>query len=465
MIIFFIVILVIAIIYCGLLFWFTDRRASPRIDLNRLKDAPWKFGKDFLWGSGTSSHQVEGYCTNNNWYKFESAVNEQGKPRILNGQKAGIASDHWNRYKEDIQLMKDLSLNAYRFSVEWSKIEPKQGQFDEAALDHYERVVDELLANGIEPMVTLHHFTDPLWFEEQGAFLQENSPNIFAAFVEKVVRRLGSKVKLWCTINEPAVYATQGYLKAHFPPARKDPQHVGIVLRNLLRSHTAAYQCIKKIEPQAQVGLVAALVLYDPLSRWNLLDVMLARSYNRSMNESHFTYLVDGLFKFSIPRAARVSYTSDVKDAFDFIGLNYYMRFFQKFTFSNEEQLAEVHKVPKEKLTDMRWEIYPEGLYRTLEMITGYTSKPIYITENGLADDSDTKRAGFIEAHLRILNKAVTDGMNVKGYFYWSLMDNFEWAFGFERRFGLYHIDYATQKRTLREGSRKYPEIIQASRK
>ena len=206
-------------------------------------------------------------------------------------------------------------------------------QFDEAALDHYEQVVDELLANGIEPMVTLHHFTDPLWFEEQGAFLQENSPDIFAAFVEKVIRRLGSKVKLWCTINEPAVYATQGYLNARFPPARKDPQHVGIVLRNLLRAHTAAYQAIKKLQPQAQVGLVAALVLYDPLSRWNLLDVMLARSYQRSINESHLTYLVDGLFRFSIPRAARVSYTSDIKDAFDFIGLNYYTRSFPEVHF------------------------------------------------------------------------------------------------------------------------------------
>src|SRR3972149_7677951 len=149
MIIIYIVILAIlsiAVIYIGLLFWFAERRAGPRPDLTRLKGAPWKLGKDFLWGSATSSHQVEGNCTNNNWYKFESAVDGQGKPRILNGQKAGIASDHWNRYKEDIQLMKALSLNAYRFSVEWSKIEPKQGQFDEAVLDHYEQVVDELLA-------------------------------------------------------------------------------------------------------------------------------------------------------------------------------------------------------------------------------------------------------------------------------------------------------------------------------
>jgi len=461
---FFIVVLAVALVYFGTLFWFTDGQSNPRLNLNRLKNNKWHFGKDFLWGSATSSHQVEGYCTNNNWYKFESAVNEQGKPRILNGQKAGIASDHWNRYKEDIQLMKALSLNAYRFSLEWSKIEPRQGEFDEGALDHYEQVVDELLANGIEPMVTLHHFTDPLWFEEQGAFLQENSPEIFASFVERVVGRLGRKVRLWCTINEPSVYAMQGYLKAHFPPAVKDPRHVGIVFQNLLRAHTAAYQRIKKLEPQAQVGLVVALVLYDPPNDWNILDVALARSFNKGLNESHLTYLVDGIFNFSIPGAARVSFTNGIKDAFDIVGLNYYTRFFQSFGFYGGEFFKEVFKAPPEKLTDMRWEIYPEGLYRTLKMITRFTSKPIYITENGIADDSDTRRAGFIEDHLLVLNKAVADGMNVKGYFYWSLLDNFEWAFGFTKRFGLYHVDYTTQKRTLREGSKKYPEIIQKSR-
>jgi beta-glucosidase len=467
MIIFYIVILAIlgiAIIYVGLLFWFADRRTGLRLDLNRLKNAPWKFGKDFLWGSATSSHQVEGNCTNNNWYAFESAVDEQGRPRILNGQKADMASDQWNRYKEDIQLMKALSLNAYRFSVEWSKIEPEQGRFDETALDHYEQVIDELLANGIDPMVTLHHFTNPLWFEKQGAFLQENSPDIFASFVEKTVGRLGAKVKLWCTVNEPAVYAMQGYMNAEFPPAVKAPQHVGIVYRNMLRAHTAAYQLIKKLEPQAQAGLVGSLTVYDPLNRWNLLDVMRARRFKRSLNESHLTYLVNGYLNFSIPGAARVKYTSDVKDAFDFFGLNYYSRNFEKYKSSGGDTSAKTRKMPPEKLTDMGWEIYPEGLYRLLKLIPRYTAKPVYITENGLADDGDTKRARFIEDHLRVLNKAVTDGMNVKGYFYWSLLDNFEWAFGFEKRFGLYHVDYATQKRTLREGSRKYQEIIRESR-
>jgi beta-glucosidase len=437
---------------------------ASRLDFEVLKNEPWRFGRDFLWGSATAAYQVEGHCTNNNWYRFESEQDEQGRPRILNRQRAGIGCDHWNLYKEDINLMKALYLNAYRFSVEWSKIEPEQGKYDEAALNHYENVVDELRENGIAPMITLHHFTDPLWFEKQGAFLQENSPEIFADFAEKVVRRLGSKVKLWCTINEPTVYATQGYLKGRFPPALQDPAKVGIVLRNLLRAHTAAYRRIKEVEPSAQVGLAAAIVHYDPSRWWHLLDVWLARSFNRSLNEMHLQYLVDGVFRFSLPGARRVFYDSGLREAFDFVGLNYYTRFYQKFRFFGDERFLEITKVAPEKLTDMRWEIYPEGLYRALQMITRYTAKPIYITENGLADDGDTKRARFIEDHLLVLNKTVAEGMNIKGYFYWSLLDNFEWAFGFTKRFGLYHVDFTTRKRTLRAGSLKYPEIILKSR-
>jgi beta-glucosidase len=461
---FLIIVAILIILYGAALWWFGGRRPSMRLNMENLKNIPFQTGKEFLWGSSTASHQVEGNCTNNNWYEFESAVDDKGKPRIINGQKSGIASDHWNRYKEDIRLMKDLHLNAYRFSVEWSKIEPEQGRYDEKALDHYEKVIDELLANNIEPMVTLHHFTDPLWFTAQGAFLQEKSAEIFAGFAEKVVARLGTKVKFWCTINEPTVYAMQGYFHGHFPPAVKDPQHAGVVLRNLLCAHTAAYQTIKKLQPQAQAGLVAALVIYDPLHRWNLLDVFTARAYNRSLNASQLAYLVYGYFRFSIPGASVVSYTSDFKDTFDFIGLNYYTRVAKKFSPSGDDSPDDSRRLPPEKLTDMQWEIYPDGLYRCLKFITGYNSKPIYITENGIADDSDTKRAKFIEEHLLVVNKAVADGMNVKGYFYWSLLDNFEWAFGFERRFGLYHVDYATQKRTLREGSRKYPEMIAKSR-
>ena len=173
-----------------------NKKVSMSLAVENLKNGPWRFPKDFLWGSATAAHQVEGYCDNNNWYRFESARDEHGRPRILDGQRAGVCCDHWNLYKEDIGLMKALSLNAYRFSVEWSKIEPEPGKYDESVLDHYESVVDELRKNDIEPMITLHHFTDPLWFTDRGAFLQEDSPEIFAGFKRGVLSPEAPVLKL-----------------------------------------------------------------------------------------------------------------------------------------------------------------------------------------------------------------------------------------------------------------------------
>jgi beta-glucosidase len=457
------VLVALAIIYFGLCIGLRAPDLNLRFDYKKLKAIPWKFGKNFLWGSATAAYQVEGYCYNTNWNQFESAVDEQGKPKIHEGQKAGAACDEWNLYKEDIKLMKDISLNSYRFSVEWSKIEPQPGVFDETVLNHYEEEVDELLRNGIEPMVTLHHFTNPIWFEEKGAFLQEDSPETFVKFAEKVVKRLAPKVKLWCTINEPAIYAIFGYFTAEFPPAGKDAKQAARVYRNLLRAHTAAYKVMKKIQPESQVGLVVHVALFDPPHKWNLLDVIIARMLNKNMNESHFKYLVEGKFEFSMPGLVDEKYESDDKGAFDYIGLNYYTDHFRIFRPFEKEQFLEITKSPADQLTDMGWEIYPEGLYRSLKVIKRYTTKPIYITENGIADAADTKRAKYIEDHLLVLNKAIADGIDVRGFYYWSLMDNFEWAKGFAKRFGLYHVDFATQKRTLYEGSKKYTEIIKAS--
>jgi len=380
-----------AIIYIGLILVFRDRDLNLRFDYKKLKSIPWKFGKNFLWGSATAAYQVEGYCYNTNWHQFESAVDAQGKPRIDEGQKAGAACDEWNLYKEDIKLMKDISLNSYRFSVEWSKIEPKPGEFDESALDHYEQFVDELIKNGIEPMVTLHHFTNPIWFEDKGAFLQEDSPEIFVRFTEKVVQRLGSRVKLWCTINEPAIYAIYGYFTAEFPPAGTNAKQAAKVYLNMLRSHTAAYRAIKKARPEALVGLVVHVALFEPPHKWNLLDVIIARMLNKNLNESHFQYLTQGRFQFSIPGMVNEVHTGEEKDAFDYIGLNYYTDHFRIFKPFAKEQFVEINKSPAEQLTDMGWEIYPEGLYRSLKIIKRYTPKPIYITENGIAD------AGFAQ--------------------------------------------------------------------
>jgi beta-glucosidase len=457
------VVVLLLIIYFGLILTFIDHNVGLRFDFNKLKKIPWKFGKDFMWGSATAAYQVEGNCFNTNWHQFESAVDEQGKPKIDDGQKAGAACDEWNLYKEDIKLMKDISLNSYRFSVEWSKIEPKPGEFDESVLDHYEQMVDEMIKNGVEPMVTLHHFTNPIWFEEKGGFLQDDSPAIFTRFSEKVVQRLGSKVKLWCTINEPAIYAVNGLFTGEFPPGLKDAKKAARVYLNMLHAHAASYKVIKKMKPEAQVGLVVHVALFDPPHRWNLIDVLIARMLNSNMNDTHFEYITRGRFEFSLPRIVNETFEGGEKDTFDYVGLNYYTNHYRVFKPFGKEQFVEITKVPTNELTDMGWTIYPEGLYRSLKLIKRYTNKPIYITENGIADAADTKRGKYIEDHLLVVNKAIADGFNIRGYYYWSLLDNFEWAKGFNKRFGLYKVDFNTQKRTLYEGSKKYVEIIKAS--
>ena len=455
-----IVIAILALIYAGAIVWFHDPETGLRFDLEGLRADSLRFGREFLWGSSTSAYQVEGGCTNNNWYLFESEKDNEGQPRIRAGQRSGQAADHWNRYKEDIQLMKALHLNTYRFSVEWSKIEPAEGVFSDSALDHYGLVVDELLANGIEPFVTLHHFTDPIWFQQRGGFEREDAPELLSRFANRVVRRLGPKVRFWSTINEPSVYALNGYYLTEFPPATRDAAKAITVFRNLLRGHTSCYREIKRLRADAQVGLLMNIFPFDPPSFWNLLDVVLAHYLNRGFSLAILDYLNTGVFEFSLPGVGSTRFDSGVREGFDYVGLNYYTRLRYRFSPFDGGKFAEVQTLPPSELTDMGWEIYPEGLYRALAMVSSRTTKPIYITENGIADDRDLRRAAFIEDHIRVANRAIANGMNVRGYFYWSLLDNFEWAKGFDVRFGLYAVDYATQKRTLREGSKKYGEMI-----
>lgn len=448
------------LLYVLLILLLRDNQSNLSFDYSEIDKIPLKVPSGFMWGSATSSHQAEGNSFNNNWSLFENEKDENGNPRINEGQKAGIAADHWNRYKEDIKLMKSLGLNAYRFSIEWSKVEPEEGKFDEGVLDHYEKVIDELKANGIEPMITLHHFTNPIWFEKQGAFTKDNSPKIFAKYVSKVFKRLGRKVTYWCTINEPTVYAFNGYFFGEFPPAEKDMNKAALVFRNILIAHTEAYLIIKQQNLNAKVGIATAIYAFDPYSWWNLADIIGAHYANRNMNEVVLNFIINGEFDFYFPTISKLEYESDVVNSFDFIGVNYYTRFIIRFNPFNDKSYQEVKQTFADYTTDMNWEIYPEGLYRALKQISTFTNKPIFITENGIADDSDSKRPAFIKNHLLVMNKAIANGMNVKGYFYWTLMDNFEWAQGFSKRFGLYEVDFKTQERKLREGSKVYPEMI-----
>jgi len=240
----------------------------------------------------------------------------------------------------------------------------------------------------LEEMLYLHHFTNPIWFDQKGGFERDDSPEILARFTSKVVERLGSKVRLWSTINEPNIYAVEGYYRGTFPPGLRDSGRAIVVFRNLLRAHTACYRVIKNLRPDAQIGLLANIFVFVSPQPWNLLDVMLAHFLNNAFSVSVVDYLTTGVFDFSIPGVGSGHYDSGVPEAFDFVGLNYYSRLLYHVDPFTEEKMVEVHRLPREELTDKGWENYPEGLYRALRMISSRTAKPIFITENGIADDS-----------------------------------------------------------------------------
>jgi beta-glucosidase len=432
-----------------------------RWDWQKINTNAIHFPAGFLWGVATSAHQVEGGCDNNNWSEWESARDENGEPRIKNGQKAGVACDHWNRYKEDITLMQELGVKAYRFSVEWSKIEPHEGHFDLAAIRHYRDVCDALLAAGIKPVVTLHHFTHPIWFERRGAFEREENIPFLARFCELVFQELHDKVHLWCTINEPEVFASQGCFQGVFPPGKKDPQLAGVVLKNLLEAHAQAYQALKRLPngDKAQIGLVKNIFQFDPYRRWHLFDWLVSRQFNGLFTDAIIRFFKTGHFDFSLPGLANVEhFNAAAPHTLDFIGLNYYSHMQVKFHWNHKEFFTFEHR-PDETMTDMPYPIYAEGFYRAIKTVA-QLGVPIYITENGIADAKDDRRDLFIRRYLFALSEAIEEGCDVRGYFYWSLMDNFEWAEGYDMKFGLYHVDFETQVRRLREGARYFVKVV-----
>lgn len=440
-----------------------QKHPELRWDWNTIDTDDVHFPKEFLWGVATAAHQVEGNCDNNNWSAWENLRDENGKPRIKNQQKAGLACEHWKRYREDILLMQELGVKAYRFSVEWSKIEPQEGKFDEAALQHYREVCDALLAAGLTPMITLHHFTHPLWFEQKGAFEKAENIALWMRFCEKIFHALHEKVNWWCTINEPEVFASQGYFQGAFPPGKKDPQLTGIVLKNLLEAHVQVYRALKRLPggEKAQIGLVKDIFQFDPNNRWNFFDWLISRKLNDLFTDSILEYFRTGHFEFSIPGMVKLAhFNAAAPHTLDFIGLNYYSHFRVDFQL-NPQEFFKFKFLPEEIMTDMPYPIYAEGFYRALQTLATL-QKPIYVTENGIADAKDDRRELFIRRYLYALSRAKQEGCDVRGYFYWSLLDNFEWAEGYDMKFGLYEVDFNTQQRRLRNGAKFF---IQAAKR
>ncbi len=426
------------------------------IDLNDIS-----YPDDFIWGVASAAHQVEGGHTSNNWSNWENTSYPDGRPHIARGEKCGLACDHWNRYPEDIKLMKELGVSSYRFSISWSKVMPKKGVVDTLVIRHYSDMVDSLLAAGIEPMVTLHHFEHPMWFEEMGAFEKEENIDHFVEFAAQVFIPLRDRVKYWCTINEPAVFVIAAYFDGHFPPGKQDPKLAAEVLKNLYLAHVKVYGKLKNLPygERAQIGIVKNMHQIDPMNNWNLFDRLLSRTVNQGFNGSFIGTFTTGVYHFSFPTL--VDLKVEIPNApysLDFVGLNYYSHNAMDFSFNLDEALK-TRMYPGETPTDMDYTMYPEGLYRAIKEIS-VLNVPIIITENGVADADDDMRGEFTRKYLYAVSKAIKDGYDVRGLHYWSLMDNFEWDLGYDKRFGLYEVNFETQERTLREGSKEYQRIV-----
>lgn len=435
---------------------------SCAISAHNLHIMPFlRFPDTFLFGASSSAHQVEGNNRHNQWWAFE---HEEG--RIKNGDRSGLACDHYHRYEEDFALLKSMNHQAHRLSFEWSRFFPESPtRLNAEAVQHYHRVLDTLRSLDIEPFVTTLHFTIPQWFAALGGFEKEENLRHYLDFVRFLADEYGSKVRFWCTINEPNIYASFSYIIGEYPPAKKNVRLALKVLANLLKSHGKAYRILKELRPDAQVGIVVHLPVFTPLRKGSWLDKISARVADWMFNGIVLEALKTGTIHF--PAAWREQHDY-LRDSNDFIGLNYYVRMFASPKHAVATALNLLHadvgafqRTGTERLTQSGWTVYAKGLYKCLKRLHRKFDLPIYITENGIATDDDEWRKVFIRKHLRQVHKAIGKGMDVRGYFYWSNLDNFEWSYGFEPRFGLVHVDYDNDcKRTVRQSAWYYADII-----
>lgn len=376
-----------------------------------------KFPEGFIWSAGNSAIQCEGNNLFSDWEYY------QKDNFVKSGEKIGLAVDHYNHYKEDFDLTKKLNLNGHRLTVEWSRIEPQDGQFNEEEIKHYREVLTYLKNNNIKTVVTLHHFSIPTWLALKDGWSNKDSVDYFTRFTQKVVEEIGELIDYWVIINEPNTYIGLGYLIGEFPPLKRNPIKAFKVMKNLIQANNKAYDIIHQSFPSARVGSA---------NNCQLATAKMGRTKGPILN------IVNYLSNFYFIEKT-INYQ-------DYLGLNYYF----------PARLS--GKVIKER-SDMNWEIYPKGFYDSITTLWNRYQKPIFILENGIADSADTKREYFIRQHLLALYKAIQSGAEVIGYTYWSLTDNFELAKGFGPKFGLISVDLKTYKRSIKNSTYSYAEI------
>jgi beta-glucosidase len=420
---------------------------------------PRRFPDGFLWGTATAAHQVEGGNTNNQWWAWE-----QQPGRIWHDDRSGDACGWWQGAEADFDRMAALGLNAHRLSVEWSRIEPADGVWDVCAIKRYREMLEGLKRRGITPMVTLHHFTDPLWLAERGGWLSPETPARFARFAAHVVSELGDLCQLWCTINEPIVYATFGYLLGVWPPGHSLPSALTVGAA-LLRGHAAAATVIHNADPRHRVGIVHRIQLFDPASPGNR-DVSVTAFYDYLFNGAVLRALRTGRIPPPLDRGIRE--VPGLRGSCDFIGVNYYTRELIAFDpRSIDPPLARRLPAPG-PWSDIGRDgkpfgsLYPQGMERALRRVARL-GLPIYVTETGIPDADDDQRPAFLLSHLGAIHSAIEAGADVRGVFLWSMVDNFEWAEGWGLQFGLYGCDQHTGERTLRRSAALYAAFARAN--
>lgn len=439
------------------------------------------FPKDFRWGAATAAYQIEGASSEDGKGKSIWDTFTKVKGAIQNDDTGDVACDHYHRWRDDVELMRKIGLKNYRFSIAWTRILPDGvGTVNQKGLDFYDKLVDELLKKGIEPNVTLYHWDLPQTLQDKGGWANRETTDAFVNYADVVTKRLGDRVKFWATHNEPMVVTTLGHSTGEHAPGIKNPFTALTVSHHLLLSHGKAVQVIRANDKaKAKVGIVNVAMRIEPSSDKQediegakRMDGLLNRWYYEPVFKGTYPQdVVDFFSKLAMTKNILPIQEGDMKiiqTPIDFVGVNYYTRLVVGA--GNPLNPFGNVKPPQNAVTEMGWEIYPQGLYDILKRThQDYAPKEIYITENGAAfkDEvgkdgkvSDENRVAYLREHFLQAHRAIQDGIPLKGYFVWSLMDNFEWAKGYTKRFGLVYIDYPTQKRIVKQSGEWYSKVI-----
>jgi beta-glucosidase len=418
----------------------------------------FSFPKNFLWGAATAAHQVEGQNFNNDWWDWE-----QTPGHIKNGDSSRVANDWWNgRFIEDFDRAQALGHNAHRLSVEWSRLEPREGEWDNAAVARYREMLTALRERNMEPMVTLVHFTQPRWFMEKGGWLTDNSPEILERHAARVGEAFGDLCNFWITLNEPNLYMLLNYIWKTRPPGAGSITKGFRVAHHLILAHSRAYAALHRVQSNAQVSLAHQWRVIVPANPNSPLDRFAAWQGNYVTNEMFVRALTTGKMPVPLGRGEKIG---DGKMPLDYFALNYYFQNRVAFDISRPGSVF-ARQFPSTWLQGTAFEEFtdagdpmPDGFYQLLKMLAHY-KLPFYITENGTFDIGNDNQLPYLVTHLHALHRAMQEGVKINGYFWWTLVDNFEWDAGYWLRFGLYHLDVATQVRTNRPVADTYAEII-----